>query len=137
MGVDLEDRAELRRLIELSALRRLADRGLSDQEYLVAKKLADATVRSARGGDVLGFHRADLMFHRSLLELIEDPALSEIAAALLVPAEAEAETETETTTETDLLREAHEHAELIAMVADGRIGAADSLLRLHLSRRGA
>jgi DNA-binding GntR family transcriptional regulator len=135
MGVDLEDRAELRRLIELSALRRLADRGLSDQEYLVAKKLADATVRSARGGDVLGFHRADLMFHRSLLELIEDPALAEIAAALLVPAEAEAEAET--TTETDLLREAHEHAELIAMVADGRIGAADSLLRLHLSRRGA
>jgi DNA-binding GntR family transcriptional regulator len=132
MGVDLEDRAELRRLIELSALRRLADRGLSDQEYLVAKKLAEATVRSARGGDVLGFHRADLMFHRSLLELIEDPALSEIAVALLAPART-----AETETETDLLREAHEHAELIAMVADGRVGAADSLLRLHLSRLGA
>jgi DNA-binding GntR family transcriptional regulator len=128
-GNEPADRAELRRLIELSALRRLADRGLSDQEYLLAKKLADATARRARSGDVLGFLRADLMFHRCLLELIDDPALSDIARALLVPSQP---------IDTDqLLTEAHEHAELIALVADGRVSAADDLLRLHLSRRGA
>lgn len=53
------DLTELRLLVELPALRRLADRGLSDQELAVIRELADATMRSARNGDVPGYLYAD------------------------------------------------------------------------------
>src|SRR6516162_6488271 len=79
------DLTELRLLVELSALRKLADRGLSDQEVTLVRKLADATIRSARRGDVLAYLQADMTFHLCLLELTGDPALSEIAALLLTP----------------------------------------------------
>jgi DNA-binding GntR family transcriptional regulator len=129
-----EDLAELRLLVELSALRRLAGRGLSDQELAVVRKLADATARAARGGDVLGYRRGDMVFHLCLLELSGDPALSDIARLLLMP------DRTSTPSAEDsgsllLEREAREHRDLIGMLADGMVSAADDLLRLHLSRQ--
>jgi DNA-binding GntR family transcriptional regulator len=119
---------ELRLLIELSALRRLADRGVSDQELALVRKLADDTVRSARGGDVPGYLRADMGFHRCLLDLTGDPALAGIARLLLAPDQSGAP-------RAELMtREAREHRELADLVADGMVSAADHLLRLHLSR---
>jgi DNA-binding GntR family transcriptional regulator len=126
------DLAELRLLIELPALRKLADRGLSDREFALAKKLADATMRSARRGDVAGYLQADMTFHLYLLELGGDPALADIARLLLAPAPVGAARPAEQGYL--MARAAREHAELAGTLADGVVNAADDLLRQHLSR---
>jgi DNA-binding GntR family transcriptional regulator len=130
-----DELAELRLLLELPALRRLADRGLSDQELALVKKLADATTRAARRGDVLGYVRADMVFHLCLVELAGLPALSDVARLLIVPEELCAPGAQESALL--MAREAREHRELVAMLADGMASAADDLLRRHLSRLSA
>jgi DNA-binding GntR family transcriptional regulator len=125
------DLTELRLLFELAALRKLADRGLSDPELAVIGKLADATVRAARSGDVLGYLQADLVFHLYLLDLTDDPAVSEVARLLpapglvLPPCAAESG---------HLMAAAREHGELVTLLTNDMASAADDLLRDHLSR---
>jgi DNA-binding GntR family transcriptional regulator len=126
------DLAELRLLVELPALRRLADRGLSDAELKLATKLADTSMRTARSGDVLGYLRADTAFHQYLLELAGVPALSDLARLLLVPDRVRGSGAG--TSGLLMAREAGEHAELVGMFSAGLVSAADHLLRLHLSR---
>jgi DNA-binding GntR family transcriptional regulator len=130
-----EDMAELRLLIELPALRKLADRGLSDQELELVGKLASATMRAARTGNVLGYLHADMAFHLCLLELTGDPALSDIARVMLAPAQGC--TPNAEGSDQLMASEASEHGELVGMFGDGMVSAADRLLRLHLSRRSA
>jgi DNA-binding GntR family transcriptional regulator len=126
------DLTELRLLVELPALRKLADRGLSDQELAVVRKLADATMRSALSGDVLGYLRADLVFHLYLLELTGDPALSEVARLLLAPVPGPAPRVEESGRL--MAAGAREHCELVNMLADDMVNAAGDLLRNHVSR---
>jgi DNA-binding GntR family transcriptional regulator len=125
------DLGELRLLAELPAVRRLADRGLSDEEHALARKLADATLRAARDGDVPGYVRADMAFHLGLLGLTADRALSQMAQVLLTAAP-KAELPGYLMT-----LEAREHRELAGLLADGMMSAADHLLRLHISRRAS
>jgi DNA-binding GntR family transcriptional regulator len=125
------DLTELRLLVELPALRKLADRGLSDQELAVVRKLAGATVRRARSGDVLGYLRADMVFHVYLLELTGDPAVSEVGRLLLAPRPAHAARVAESS---QLVAAAREHGELADLLANDRVSAADDLLRHHLSQ---
>jgi len=124
-----EELTELRQLLELPAVRKLANRGLTDQELALTTTLADATIRSARSGDAPGYLRADTTFHLCLLELTGDPALSEIARLLLAPASMR-----EACAEDLMVREAREHRELIDMLAGDMASAADELLRIHLCR---
>jgi len=123
---------ELRLLLALHALRKLADRGLSDRELAVVRELADSTVRSARCGDVPGYLRADVVFHLYLLELTGDPALSDVARLLLVPGPIPAPRIEESGHL--MTAAAMEHGELVNMLADEMVSAADDLLRHHLSR---
>jgi DNA-binding GntR family transcriptional regulator len=128
----LGELTELRQLIELAALRRLADRGLSAQELALVTKLAEDTARSARSGDVPGNLRADVFFHLCLLELTGDPVLTGIARLLFhsdrlcAPRAAEPDYR--------MVHEAREHHELARLIADGMVSAADDLLRRHLAR---
>jgi DNA-binding GntR family transcriptional regulator len=123
---------ELRLLLELPALRKLADRGLSDRELAVVRKLADAAMRSARSGDVPGYLQADMVFHLYLLELTGEETLAEVARVLLArrPAPApHAEPSGHL-----MAVGAREHYELVKLLADDLVNAADDLLRHHLSR---
>jgi DNA-binding GntR family transcriptional regulator len=129
------DLSELRLLLELTAVRKLADRGLSSQELELTGRLADATMRSARHGDVPGYLRADLTFHLCLLELTSDPAVRDVARLVLAPDRGHA-SRAEGSGHL-MVRAAREHRELVGMLADGLVSAADDLLRLHLSRRPA
>jgi DNA-binding GntR family transcriptional regulator len=133
------DLAELRLLMELASLRRLADRGLCGEELALAGNLADVTVRAARGANVPGYLRADMAFHLCLMRLTGEPAVCEVARLLLAPDLAPDLASAPGAEESGLLMvlEAREHAELVGMLADGMVSAADHLLRLHLSRRPA
>jgi DNA-binding GntR family transcriptional regulator len=126
------ERTELRLLLELPALRKLADRGLSDQELAVVRELADATMRPAGRGDVLGYLRADAVFHLYLLELTGDPALSEVVRLLLAPEHVPALRVEESGR--FMTAGALEHCELVSMLTDDMVNAADDLLRHHVSR---
>jgi DNA-binding GntR family transcriptional regulator len=123
--------SELRVLLELPALRKLADRGLSDQELAVVRKLADATMRSARSGDALGYLQADMVFHLYLLELTGDPALAEVARVLLARSPGPAP---RAEPPGHLMAAAREHYELVNLLTDDLVNAADDLLRHHVSR---
>jgi DNA-binding GntR family transcriptional regulator len=125
------DPAELRLLLELHALRMLASRGLSDDEFAHMRKLADATLRTACSGDVPGYLQADSSFHLYLLELTAHPALSEVAPVLVAGDCLRAERAGQSIEQ--MAREAREHRELVFMLADGMVSAADHLIRLHLS----
>ena len=123
-----EGLAELRLLLELPALRRLAARGLSDRELALVGQLADATARAARAGEVLAYLQADMVFHLCLLELTGDPVLSEIARPLV----SGGQVARRAGVSADLMvREAREHGELVGLLADGVVSAVDRLLRLH------
>jgi DNA-binding GntR family transcriptional regulator len=121
----------LRLLLELPALRKLAGRGLSDEELTVARKLAHATMRPARSGDVPGYLQADMAFHLYLLELTADPALSEVARVLLARAPMYAP---RASAFGRLMDGAREHAELVNMLTGDLVNAADDLLRHHVSQ---
>jgi DNA-binding GntR family transcriptional regulator len=127
--------AELRLLVELSSVRALADRGLSDQELALVNRLADATMRAARRGDAPGYVRADMHYHLGLVELTGDPARCGIARLLFVPDPVPAPCGGDS--DFPMALEAREHRELIGLVANGMTTAADHLLRLHLSRPSA
>jgi DNA-binding GntR family transcriptional regulator len=124
---------ELRLLVELPALRRLADRGLSDQELAVVRELADATVRSARDGDVPGYLHADMIFHLYLVELTGEAARSEIARLLLARGPGHAPPAAESDR---LMAAAREHRELVNMLTYDMVSAADDLLRHHVTWPG-
>jgi DNA-binding GntR family transcriptional regulator len=118
--------------MELPAIRKLADRGLSDEELALIRKLADATMGPARRGDVAGFRRADVHFHLCLLELTADPAVRDIARLVLAADPVHA---ARAGGSGHLMaHEAREHRELAGLLAEGLVSAADELLRLHLSR---
>jgi DNA-binding GntR family transcriptional regulator len=134
-SVHPDELAELRLLLELPAVRRLADRGLSDQEFALVKMLADGTTRAARSRDIPGYLQADMAFHLGLVELTADPALSGIARLLLAPDSRRFPRAEESGRL--MARAAREHQELVGMLADGAVSAADHLLRIHLSRRSA
>jgi DNA-binding GntR family transcriptional regulator len=122
----------LRLLLELPALRKLADRGLSDQELAVARKLADATMWPARSGDVLGYLQADMAFHLYLLELTGEPVLSEVARVLLARGPMHAPRAEESGHL--MAAGSREHYELVNLLTEDMANAADDLLRHHISR---
>jgi DNA-binding GntR family transcriptional regulator len=126
-----QDLTELRLLVELSALRKLADRGLSDPEFAVIRDLADATMQSARSGDVRGYRQADTVFHLYLLELAGAQAGTEVARLLLAPVLMHAVPAEESGRL--MAAGAHEHRELVTLLADDMFSAADDLLRRHVS----
>jgi DNA-binding GntR family transcriptional regulator len=124
------DAAELRTLIEVAALRRLADRGLTDEELATSRRLARATVRSARGGDLPGYLEADAAFHLYLLGLTSNPVQAEVARLLLGNrAGHRPGGERAQRMETG----AGEHGEILALLADDRVGAASEMLRQHVA----
>jgi DNA-binding GntR family transcriptional regulator len=127
----LRDLTELRLLLELSALRELADRGLCDGELAVARKLADATLRPARTGDLPGYLQADITFHLYLVELTGDLARSRVAQLLLPPGPGQAPPGGESGKH--VAASAREHCELVSMLADDAVSAAGELLRHHIA----
>ncbi len=128
------DPTELRLLIELPALRKLADRGLSDEELAMTRQLASATTRSALSGDVTGYLQADTIFHLYLLELTGDPTLSQVARLLLGSGAEYGPHDTEIGRH--MAAGAKEHREIVNLLADDMVNAAEDLLRHHVARHG-
>jgi len=125
------DVAELQTLIEVTALRKLADRGLTDEELDTSRRLARATVRSARGGDLTGYLEADATFHLYLLGLTGHPAVADVARLLPGTRAAQLRTVGERAQRMEI--GAGEHGEIVALLADDMVSAASEMLRRHVA----
>jgi DNA-binding GntR family transcriptional regulator len=127
--------AELRLLLELRALRRLAERGFSAEELAMSRQLASATMRPALRGDAAGYRQAERIFHLYLFELTADCAASEVARLLLSldvgrgPAGQELGRR--------MVAGASEHREIVDLLADHMVSAAGDLLRHHVVQHWA
>jgi FCD domain/ANTAR domain len=128
------DPTALRLLVELPALRKLADRGLSDEELAMTRKLAEATLGPALSGDVPGYVQADMMFHLHLLELTGDPVLPEVARLLLAPGAEHGPRGMEP--DMRMAVAAWEHCEIVSLLTDDMVHAAVDMLRHHVAQDG-
>jgi DNA-binding GntR family transcriptional regulator len=122
---------ELRQLLEARVVRSLASRGLSFAECARARKLAEATVRMAGRADAPGYLRADIAFHQYLLGLADAQAQAEVACMLVAADGLDA------VAAAPSRQLAHGHYELVRLLAEGQVSAADQLIRLHLAGRPA
>jgi DNA-binding GntR family transcriptional regulator len=128
---ELREMIELRLLVEIPAVRKVADRGVSDSELAALERLARATMAPARRDDILGYINADLAFHLYLLQLAGNQQLVEVVRILRSRSRLHGLRDEDSAP--FMLQSAREHLHLVNLLAEGRVSAVDDLLRGHLS----
>lgn len=128
---ELREMIELRLLLEIPAVRKVADQGVSDSELAALERLAAATLAPARDGDLLGYINADMAFHLYLLDLAGNQELVEVVRVLRSRSRLHGLRDSESAR--FMLQNAREHLDLVSLLAESRVSAVDDLLRHHLS----
>lgn len=126
---DLDDIVEIRRLLEVPAVRRLAGT-VPAVDLAELRELAAATVEAARSGDLSRYLALDKDFHLSLLERAGNARLTAIVSRLrdetrLYGLGRLAGTDT-------LVATTHEHGRLLDALQDGDGELAGQILTEHL-----
>ena len=80
--VALHDILEVRQLLEVPIVRRLAERGVREADLVGLLPLAQETVRTADELDIVGHVAADMKFHLALLDLWGNDEITEMVRAL-------------------------------------------------------
>lgn len=127
---ELDELTDLRLLLEVPAVRRIADRGIDAVQRRRLAGLADVIEHAARDGDLIAHHRADLEFHDTLLALAGNDTLVALVRSLRIrsrlygqPRLAHAGA---------LVPSAHEHAELIDLLEHRDGDGVEALMRQHI-----
>jgi DNA-binding GntR family transcriptional regulator len=127
---ELDELTQLRLLIEVPSVRRIATRGLEPAEYDELRALAVEIERSAEASDLIAHNKADLEFHTRLLAVLGNSALVDTVRSLRMRSRlygqsvlADAGT---------LKPSAHEHAELLDLVLANDARSAARLMRKHI-----
>jgi DNA-binding GntR family transcriptional regulator len=128
---ELREMIELRLLVEIPAVRKVANQGVSGSELAALEQLAAATMAPARDDDILGYINADLAFHLYLLDLAGNRELVE--AVRILRSRSRLHGLRDEDSAGFMRRNAREHLALVDLLADGRVSAVDDLLRRHLS----
>ncbi|WP_051845292.1 GntR family transcriptional regulator [Streptomyces sp. NRRL S-813] len=128
---ELDDILELRMLLEVPMVTKLAAMGVSSADLVELDKLADETVRHAENRDITGHVTADIDFHLALLALTDNSQIVDVVRVLRAksrlfgldsPAKAER-----------LLASSREHRQLVALLrARDTVGTQD-LMGRHIS----
>lgn len=128
---ELDELTELRLLVEVPSVGRVAARGLSTAEHAALRKLAVLIERAARKGDLITHNRADLEFHTGLLALLGNRALVDLVRSLRVRSRLYGQASLAAAGE--LAPSAHEHVDLLALVHAGDRRGSERLVRRHIS----
>ncbi|MEW9531170.1 GntR family transcriptional regulator [Microbispora sp. NPDC049125] len=120
---DLDEIFEIRRLIEVPTVVRLAREGRVDVEAL--RPLAEEIVSAARRGDTLAYVSADLRFHLAMLGMAGNGRLVEVVRDLRGRARLHGPGP-------DLAGAARRHLDLLEAVAAGDADAAGRIMNDHL-----
>jgi DNA-binding GntR family transcriptional regulator len=127
---ELDELTQLRLLIEVPSVRRIAIRGLEPDEYDQLRALADEIEHSAERADLIAHNKADLEFHTRLLAVLGNNALVETVRSLRMRSRlygqsrlADAGT---------LKPSAHEHSDLLDLIVAHEERSAARLMRKHV-----
>lgn len=126
---DLDEIYEVRVLLEIPAVRRLAIEA-DDEDLARLQPLADDTVAAAKSGDPVRHVEADRRFHLTLLGLLGNQRLVEVVGALRTQtrlfglSQLAAHNELHTSTE--------EHGRLLRFLRDRNPDGAAALMHAHL-----
>lgn len=126
---ELNEIVEFRKIVEVGAVRLVAERKLLDQAGEL-QELARATEKYAAAGDWVGFLDSDRDFHLGIMGHLENERLLQVAGSLrdqsrLYGLDHVAGTES-------LIQSTHEHAVLLDAVIAGRADEAAAIMDQHL-----
>jgi DNA-binding GntR family transcriptional regulator len=129
-AAELDELTEIRMLLEVPTIRRLAEAGVAPADLDRLRPLAAAIEGAARRRDFIAHVTYDLDFHLGLLALAGNPRLVEIVRSLrqgsrlyglrALPDDDSA------------FAAFHEHAELLDLIAAGDAAGAEALMRTHI-----
>jgi DNA-binding GntR family transcriptional regulator len=127
---DLDDLSELRALIEVPTVRRIAEAGVDQAVIDRLRPLAAGIEEAAERRDFIAHVAIDMEFHLELLALAGNPHLVETVRSLrsrsrIYGLRSLAERD-------ELVPSAHEHAELIDLIAAGDAAGAERLMHRHI-----
>jgi DNA-binding GntR family transcriptional regulator len=127
---DLDELSELRALIEVPTVRRIAEAGVSPAVLDELRPLATEIEEAAARGDLIAHVAADMEFHLTLLSLAGNQHLVETVRGLRARSRIYG---LRTLVDRDaLVPSAHEHAELLDLLAAGDAAGVEALMRRHI-----
>lgn len=126
---ELNEIVELRKIIEVSAVRLVSERKLLNQASEL-QELAGATEKYAAAGDWVGFLDSDRDFHMGIMAHLGNERLNQVVGSLrdqsrLYGLDVAAGTES-------LLQSTHEHAALLLAIIAGKADEAADIMDRHL-----
>lgn len=131
----LHDILEVRLLLEVPTVRRLAERGVREADLVLLQELAESTVTLAVAGDVVGHVAADLNFHLAVLRLWGNDEITESVRALRSRSRLAGLWSDEN--HPAMIESSHEHVELVEHLRSRDGSAAESLMTSHITRAAA
>jgi DNA-binding GntR family transcriptional regulator len=127
---DLDDLSELRALIEVPTVRRIAEAGVDPAAIGQLRPLAAGIEEAAARHDLLAHVAIDMQFHLKLLALAGNPHLVETVRSLRSRSRIYG---LRTLAERDeLVASSREHAELLDLIAARDAGGAEQLMDRHI-----
>jgi DNA-binding GntR family transcriptional regulator len=128
---DLDEIMEVRRIVEIGAIRLLGERGLEDAEVKKLESICDLMRANLDAEMELGFIEGDRGFHRALVEMSRNQRLLDLYNHAPLPLWPSRVTDPDHR-RADALRTIAEHREMCGLLAAGRTGEAVELMERHL-----
>ncbi|MEU6644683.1 GntR family transcriptional regulator [Saccharomonospora sp. NPDC046836] len=127
---DLDDLSTLRALIEVPTVRAIAEAGVDPAVIEALRPLAAGIEEAAASGDLIAHVATDMEFHLRLLSLAGNPHLVEIVRSLR--ARSRIYGLRALAASGQLVASAHEHAELLDLIAARDAAGAEQLMERHI-----
>lgn len=127
---ELDELAELRMLLEVPTVRRLAEVGVAPEALAELRVVAERIESAAADNDLIGHLTADLDFHCRLLGLAGNKHLVQTVRSL--KARSRIGGLRQLAAEGQLVPTAHEHAEILDLIAARDADGAERMMRDHI-----
>ena len=129
-AAELDDVTELRALVEIPTIRRLAEQGIDQADLARLRPLAAEIEDAARRRDFVAHVATDLEFHLALLDLAGNPRITELVRSLRMHARLYGLRDDSHRDE--LFASWHEHAELLDRIEARDAAGAEAVMRSHI-----
>jgi DNA-binding GntR family transcriptional regulator len=127
---ELDELTEIRLLVEVPSVGRVAARGVSVSEQAALRRYAGEIERAARRRDLIAHNRADLEFHTALVALLGNHALTDLVRSLRTRSRLYGQAALAAADA--LAPSSHEHVDLLDLVVAGDRRGAEKLMRQHI-----
>lgn len=133
--VAFHDILEVRLLLEVPTVCRLAERGVREAELAALLPLAEETLRTAEKLDIVGHVAADLRFHLAMLDLWGNDEITEAVRTLRSRSRLAGLWSVDN--HDAMIESAREHLTLLDLLRRRDAAAAKELMERHIARAGS